>query len=1279
MALDPAFDDLVEACASGELILFAGAGVVAAAGLPAFRQLAEAMADQVLEAGADEGTVRHIHSLAETRNHTGVLAVSREFLGRAEFERLVERRLDDRGVDVPPVVAAIAELGPRLRAVLTTNMDSLLDRALEGQFRVVQRVTPDTPADTKVLLKLHGSVADPSTWVLLPEDEKRAMYADPAARSYLTRLISRRPMLFVGAAMQLEQPWLRAILDLSGGQGVPRFALLPVEGVTPPLRRQLGEDGIRLLGYPNETGRHEGVAELLRSLREAAPPVKAPRQNESTARETGAVIREERPAPPASPANPPGIDVPPFQFDAGATRVLDAALQIRSQRKEVGAWLTSSALLFALFETARRPSLGEAAVLGALIPERALPWGPYQDELSTYLKGPLSLEERPDTRVARELAMVSRSPNLVNLFAAAASLATSTSGAGVIGARHLLGTLLIHRPATRISNSAKRLADMGVDIAALRKELLAHVEANHGQDDIAAWRQALRGEQARPPDEHFLPGYSADDTEGNDVLDLQDEIDGFASVIASKDLIPPLSIGLFGSWGAGKSFFMRKLREAVAELTDASGAGTPGYERYHESVVPIEFNAWHYAEANLWASLVDHIFQSLSEYLFQTAKIEKERVEKLFNELETSRRIREEADQELIRARSERAAAEEVLTERVKHEQERASSLKRLLSLDLWKNITVPEDARKQVSVAADALGLAQLKGSARDLKRVIDEARTAAGRARLLGSSLLLRPSSYWVLLAFFLALPLVAFGVSELLHDTSVTEAGRTVTSAVSTISVFLGGVVAWAKKRIDVASKALDDLKSADEAISKQLEAEEKKHRGKVEAAEQELEKAHLSVTTAERRVAQADERVRAAERALEETRPERQIARFIQERVGSDDYRKHLGIVAMVRRDFARLSDLMAPGSKEAWAERAAGLPPAAADLPRIDRIVLYIDDLDRCPPQRVVEVLEAVHLLLAFKLFVVVVGVDSRWISGSLLHHYPRLLQSDIDGAGDAMTGAAACPHDYLEKIFQIPFWVRSMDGAGAFRLIAGLLAPCEERRAAAPAAQPNEAAQLVQTPAVVDERRPEPAPSDAVASPVAPAPEGTAAPPETPAREAGRRPQARAEERTGTAAIRAVRPVEIDPFEVEFIQGLSPFIGRSPRRVKRFLNIYRIVKASLPQEALPTFLKRGGVSGDYQAVLVLLAMLTGAPRVAPGLFGQIASQPPGTRLRALLDTLRSAPLDDEQGNALGALELYAQAQGEGVTLADLVRWAPQIGRYSFAAVAPARATPPGVS
>jgi hypothetical protein len=47
---------------------------------------------------------------------------------------------------------------------------------------------------------------------------------------------------------------------------------------------------------------------------------------------------------------------------------------------------------------------------------------------------------------------------------------------------------------------------------------------------------------------------------------------------------------------------------------------------------------------------------------------------------------------------------------------------------------------------------------------------------------------------------------------------------------------------------------------------------------------------------------------------------------------------------------------------------------------IDRIVLYIDDLDRCSTETVSQVLDAVHLLLALPLFAVVVGVDPRWLA-----------------------------------------------------------------------------------------------------------------------------------------------------------------------------------------------------------------------------------------------------------------------------------------------------------
>src|SRR5690606_12021301 len=125
--------------------------------------------------------------------------------------------------------------------------------------------------------------------------------------------------------------------------------------------------------------------------------------------------------------------------------------------------------------------------------------------------------------------------------------------------------------------------------------------------------------------------------------------------------------------------------------------------------------------------------------------------------------------------------------------------------------------------------------------------------------------------------------------------------------------------------------------------------------------------------------------AARRELDDFTPARRMATFLSERVASDDYRKHLGLIALIRRDLQRLSELLTMQTDAAQGEGVAkgvtegvagGVDESAAHqgsgaLPSVQRIVLYVDDLDRCPPARVVELLQAIHLLLAFPLFVVV--------------------------------------------------------------------------------------------------------------------------------------------------------------------------------------------------------------------------------------------------------------------------------------------------------------------
>jgi hypothetical protein len=77
---------------------------------------------------------------------------------------------------------------------------------------------------------------------------------------------------------------------------------------------------------------------------------------------------------------------------------------------------------------------------------------------------------------------------------------------------------------------------------------------------------------------------------------------------------------------------------------------------------------------------------------------------------------------------------------------------------------------------------------------------------------------------------------------------------------------------------------------------------------------------------------------------------------------------------------------------------------------VGRILILIDDLDRCEPEKAVEMLQAINLLLNFKSFIVCLGIDARIVTGAIEKHYDGLL---------GRTGASG--YEYLDKIVQIPF------------------------------------------------------------------------------------------------------------------------------------------------------------------------------------------------------------------------------------------------------------------
>lgn len=80
-----------------------------------------------------------------------------------------------------------------------------------------------------------------------------------------------------------------------------------------------------------------------------------------------------------------------------------------------------------------------------------------------------------------------------------------------------------------------------------------------------------------------------------------------------------------------------------------------------------------------------------------------------------------------------------------------------------------------------------------------------------------------------------------------------------------------------------------------------------------------------------------------------------------------------------------------------------------------RIVVFVDDLDRCLPQGALEVLEAMKLFFDLEGFVFVVGLDQAVVERSIDLKY-RVENASGESGSYQVRGA-----DYIKKIFQLPY------------------------------------------------------------------------------------------------------------------------------------------------------------------------------------------------------------------------------------------------------------------
>lgn len=96
---------------------------------------------------------------------------------------------------------------------------------------------------------------------------------------------------------------------------------------------------------------------------------------------------------------------------------------------------------------------------------------------------------------------------------------------------------------------------------------------------------------------------SASDT---DAIGFKSYVKALARLITNSETQTPLTIGVYGDWGSGKSSFMEQVRKEISEI-----AGTKGQIG---SAKQVWFNAWKYeTQGQLWAALIGEITSSLEK------------------------------------------------------------------------------------------------------------------------------------------------------------------------------------------------------------------------------------------------------------------------------------------------------------------------------------------------------------------------------------------------------------------------------------------------------------------------------------------------------------------------------------------------------------------------------------------------------------------------------------------------------------------------------------------
>lgn len=690
-------------------------------------------------------------------------------------------------------------------------------------------------------------------------------------------------------------------------------------------------------------------------------------------------------------------------------------------------------------------------------------------------------------------------------------------------------------------------------------------------------------------------------TEIKDQLEIESDINALASVIAYRKVEPPLAVGLFGNWGSGKSFFMNKLEAQINEFAKLKN------DVYCQEVVHVKFNSWHYSDSNLWASLIMKIFEELQKYKKDDAGLKT-----LIQNLNSTKELIADSKIKLERVTQEKAELETRKTETEKGIKEQAKQLENLTLKDIAKEVWEDKSVQDNVSEIKKLLpgklvdNYSEVKTMVNELSsfgnQIIESIRIIYGFRK--GSKPL---ALLFAVIVFGLLCALVLMnrdGAIDFLNFLNVKFAVY-----VTALTQFVGFLLP-AMGKVNTAYK---NLKSLEDTYIKLEETKRKTHNEELQSLTNQLEIINAELKKQEEELSVLTKIEMQLNNEIDDIINGKKLNQFIEARSSDKRYIESLGIISWIRKDFEELNFLLKM-QNELNDEKLKELgKDKVENIFKIDRIVLYIDDLDRCNQDIVVRVLEAIHLLLAFPLFVVVVGVDPRWMHNALSIKYKDFLRPNGRRKKNAelnpsvennpiLHPTSATSYDYLEKIFQVPFVLKPIDDDGKDKLIRSKF---EEAKQFVDTTEKTIITNDSGTKNTDDIQKIETGEENVTIKNKISTDNATKKSTLNEAEYEKQKEKERAEHEKKILAQSEFLKISED--EIQFMQDISFIIGDTPRTINRYINIYRIIRTHSKFEFLDS-----NELEHYYAAMISLAVITGQPESAQHFFEKLNLQSDST-------------------------------------------------------------------